>query len=152
MNRLQLSLLGKMVKSLPAGLMVAIGIATSGLVVPTDGNGTASAGPAVKIMGTKATLTIPHPIYRPTEYSIHFHDRERPSERHVVDIPGKGMHWQADATARGIRMNLVNFIDVGDGKLESDTLPVAETVLIMEIMDRVREIGGLRYPEEIEKV
>jgi len=24
--------------------------------------------------------------------------------------------------------------------------------LIMEIMDRVREIGGLKYPEQIEKV
>lgn len=40
----------------------------------------------------------------------------------------------------------------GDGKLESEVLPLSETILIMEIMDRVREIGGLRYPEFIEKV
>jgi hypothetical protein len=83
--------------------MIATGIATSGIIVPTDGNQSASAGPAVKIIGTKATITIPHPIYRPTEYTIHPHGPGRKPERHVVPIPGKGLHWQADATARAIR-------------------------------------------------
>ena len=83
-------------------LKIATGIATSGVAVPTDGNGQGSAGPGVKIMGTKATLTVPHPIFRPTEYTIHPHGDSKP-ERHIVDIPGKGMHWQADATARAIR-------------------------------------------------
>lgn len=41
---------------------------------------------------------------------------------------------------------------VGDGKLESEVLPLNETILVMEIMDRVREIGGLKYPEQIERV
>jgi hypothetical protein len=41
---------------------------------------------------------------------------------------------------------------LGDGKLESEVLPLEETILVMEIMDRVREIGGLKYPEHIEKV
>lgn len=43
-------------------------------------------------------------------------------------------------------------LTIGDGKLESDVLPLDETILIMEIMDRVREIGGLKYPEHIEKL
>ena len=72
---------------------------------PTDGNDRSSAGPAVKIIGTKASITIPWPIYRPTEYTIHYHDDEHPDERHQVYIPGKGMHWQADATARAIRIS-----------------------------------------------
>src|SRR5437667_6352406 len=94
------------------GLIIAMGVATSGLVVSTDGNGKASAGPAVKIMGTKATLTIPHPIFRPTEYTVHPHGSAEP-ERHVLHIPGKGMHWQADATARAIRnFCLLLLIDV----------------------------------------
>ena len=46
----------------------------------------------------------------------------------------------------------MRLIDTGDGELESETLPVAETILVMEIMDRVREVGGLKYPEEIESV
>jgi hypothetical protein len=88
---------------------LATGIATSGLVVPTDGPGNGIVGPAVKIIGTKATLTIPHPIYRPTEYTIHPHDSNKSPERHVFKIPGKGMHWQADATARGIRIFYLRF-------------------------------------------
>jgi len=40
---------------------------------------------------------------------------------------------------------------LGDGKLESEVLPLGETILIMEIMDRVRQIGGLNYPEKIER-
>ena len=84
------------------------GIATSSMVVPNwGGNFSDSAGPGVKIIGTKATLTIPPGIFRPTEYTIHsFADGKKP-ERHVVDIPGKGMHWQADATARAIRCSLL---------------------------------------------
>lgn len=89
--------------SLGADVFVATGIATSNIVVPTDGNGTGSAGPAVKIIGSKATITVPWPIYRPTEYTIHWHEQGKEPERHIVPIPGKGMHWQADATARGIR-------------------------------------------------
>jgi dihydrodiol dehydrogenase / D-xylose 1-dehydrogenase (NADP) len=87
-------------------MMIAIGIATSSVVAPNDGNGSASAGPCVKIIGTDATITIPWPIYRPTEYTIHPHGEGKKPQRHVVEIPGKGMHWQADATARGIRKNL----------------------------------------------
>jgi hypothetical protein len=85
--------------------MVATGIATSNIAVPTDGNHAATAGPAVKIIGTKTTITIPHPIPRPTEYTIHPHGKDKTPERHVVEIPGKGMHWQADETARAIRMS-----------------------------------------------
>ena len=112
-------------------------------------------------MGTKATITLPWPIYRPTEYTVHWHGEGKQPERHVVHIPGKGMHWQADATARGIRISprplLPPWIEranrgLGDGKLESEVLPLEETILVMEIMDRVREIGGLKCPEHIEKV
>ena len=85
------------------GLTLATGIATSAALVPTDGNRSGTAGPGLKVVGTKATLTIPHPIYRPTEYCIHPHSGGSTPERHVVEIPGKGMHWQADATAREIR-------------------------------------------------
>jgi len=36
--------------------------------------------------------------------------------------------------------------------LESEVLPTDESILMMEILDKVREIGGLKYPEHIEKV
>ncbi len=36
------------------------------------------------------------------------------------------------------------------GKLESDGLPWAESILIMEVMDEARKQGGLVYPDAIE--
>jgi len=85
-----------------------MGIATSGIASPTDGNELGSAGPAVKIIGTKGTITVPSPTFRPTEFTIHFHSKGSKPDRHVIDIPGKGLHWQADATARAIRKPLTS--------------------------------------------
>jgi hypothetical protein len=42
-------------------------------------------------------------------------------------------------------------INIGAGGVESDILPWTETILVMEIMDQVREIGGLKYPGRIEQ-
>lgn len=53
---------------------------------------------------------------------------------------GKGMHWEADEAARCLR----------DGKLESETMPLEESLLVMEAMDSVRAQAGFRYPEVIE--
>jgi len=50
------------------------------------------------------------------------------------------MFWEADEAARCMR----------DGKLQSEGLDWEESTVIMEVMDQVREQGGLKYPEEIE--
>ena len=55
---------------------------------------------------------------------------------------GHGTHWEVDAAARCLR----------DGKLEDDMMPWEESMLIMEAMDKVREIAGLRYPESVESI
>jgi hypothetical protein len=39
---------------------------------------------------------------------------------------------------------------LAEGRLESDVMPLDETVVIMEVTDRVREQNGLSYPVEIE--
>jgi hypothetical protein len=49
------------------------------------------------------------------------------------------MFWEADEVARCVR----------DGKLESEGLPWDESITIMEVMDKVRQQGGLTYPERI---
>jgi len=38
---------------------------------------------------------------------------------------------------------------LGDGELESETTSKEESIFIMEVMDRVREIDDLRYPEGV---
>lgn len=55
---------------------------------------------------------------------------------------GHGMHWEADAAARCLR----------DGRLEEEMMPLEESIVVMEAMDRVRELSGLRYPEAIESL
>ena len=37
---------------------------------------------------------------------------------------------------------------IGEGRTDSDILPIDETVAIMETLDEVRELVGVRYPQE----
>jgi hypothetical protein len=53
---------------------------------------------------------------------------------------GHGMYYEADEAVRCVR----------DGKIESETMPWDESIMIMEVMDEVRRQGGLKYPDEIE--
>lgn len=57
-------------------------------------------------------------------------------------IPGHGMFWEADACARAIR----------DGKKEADRCTLAESLMVMEIMDGIRRENNLLYPGTLENV
>lgn len=88
-----------------------------------------------------------------------------------IRAAGHGMFWEADEVARC----------VGSGKLESERMPLSESILVMEVspharpvlssvsrhapsranvcrltieqmMDEVRNQCGLKYPAAIEKV
>jgi predicted dehydrogenase len=117
----------------------AIGIATSGIHVATDPGDRGSI--AVKIHGTEGEIQVAHPAYRPQSYTIIPAAKGSKPVRKEMPIPaGHGMHWEADAAARCLR----------DGKLECETIPLEESILVMQAMDKVREIGNFRYPEQIE--
>ncbi|KAF8468315.1 putative Trans-1,2-dihydrobenzene-1,2-diol dehydrogenase [Kalaharituber pfeilii] len=119
-----------------------IGIATTNLYNATDPNATGS--PCVKIQGTAGEIHVGHPAYRPTKVTvIQGFGTEAVTETSEFPMPqGHGMHWEADAAARCLR----------DGKLEDDMMPLEESIIIMEAMDKVREISGLRYPQTIESL
>ena len=53
---------------------------------------------------------------------------------------GHGMFWEADEAATAIV----------EGRKEGKYESLAESVVIMEVMDEVRKQGGLVYPESIE--
>ncbi|RWA05157.1 hypothetical protein EKO27_g9945 [Xylaria grammica] len=55
--------------------------------------------------------------------------------RYEFATPGRGYTYEADATA----------LDVLAGKKESDVMPWAETLRVMEIMDEIRRQGGTVY-------
>lgn len=114
--------------------------------IGTDPNERKSAGPAIRIQATKGEIQVFGPAFRPERYRVipaKQKDRETPAVRDVeCPFPGngKGMYWEADEVARCLR----------DGKLESETLPWEESIVIMKVMDEARRQGGLTYPEKIE--
>ncbi|KAK2032233.1 oxidoreductase family protein [Colletotrichum zoysiae] len=121
------------------------GIATTSLRVATAPDGKGSTAPGIRIQGSKGEIQVAHPAYRPLSYKVIKKDAE---EVEVVECPipkdearnwGHGMFWEADECARCLR----------DGKLESATLPLSESLVIMETMDSTIKQGGINYPELI---
>ncbi|OWZ27420.1 hypothetical protein C347_06196 [Cryptococcus neoformans AD2-60a] len=55
-----------------------------------------------------------------------------------MDFPGFGLHFEADAVARSLKA----------GELENSRMPHAETEMVMEIFDKIREDGGYKFPTE----
>lgn len=126
----------------------SMGIALTSLRVATNPDGENMAGAAIRIQGTKGEIQVMDPAYRPTHYRVIMKDAGSKVEEVDCPIPtdsardgdGRGLFWEADEAARCIR----------DGRLESETLSWEESIIIMETVDKVREQGGLKYPEVIE--
>ena len=133
----------------PAGAPYAQGIATTNLRVAADPDERGSAGPAIRIQGTKGEIQVFHPAYRPNRYRIvrnagvALEGKGRALEEdHVVEMPGggRGFMYEADEAAKCIKA----------GKLESETLSWEESIVIMRVMDEVRKQNGLLYPDKLE--
>lgn len=123
-----------------------MGIATTSLRAASDIDGKNTAGPAIRIQGTEGEIQVMGPAYRPLQYRII--KKANPGQLEVVDCPipqdaarswGHGMFWEADECARCVR----------DGRLESETLPWAESIVVMECMEQALRQGGVEYPELI---
>jgi predicted dehydrogenase len=134
-------------KSTPTGLTTAHAIATTALRVDYDPDNLNSAGPAIRIQGTKGEIQVYGPAFRPSKYRfVPWRNRDKGEKGepkdYEFDFPGEGhgMFWEADEAARCWR----------DKALESEGISWEESTLIMDIMDEVRKQGGLTYPKEIE--
>lgn len=125
----------------PAGQSQAI--ASTHLRVSTDPDGQGSSRPSIRLQGTKGEIQIVGPAFRPEKYVVIPKKGEAGQIREVAcpfPANGHGMYWEADEVARCLR----------DGKLESETLPWEESIVMMEVMDEARRQGGLTYPDKIE--
>jgi len=92
------------------------------------------------LMGTQGRIRIHTPIFRPTTLTLSLTDQED----NVIEIPleGNGYNYQAAEVMRCLQA----------GKLESDTMPLDETLAIMKAMDQIRAQWGLKYPaDKLEK-
>ncbi|KZT67906.1 oxidoreductase domain-containing protein [Daedalea quercina L-15889] len=133
-------------------------IATTSIRYSSDPLGDLSAGPACRVHGDKGEIQIFPPLYRPTKTRLILRDGTVEDKEWPQPGPGKGsgwfngfggiqpegegqgMFWEADEAAYALV----------EGRKESPLLSWEESVLIMEVMDQVRQHGGLRYPEKIE--
>lgn len=88
------------------------------------------------LMGTRGRIKIHSPMFRPNKLTLSLDGQED----RVIEMPleGNGYNYQAAEVMRCLQA----------GKLESDTMPLDETLAIMETMDQIRAQWGLNYPME----
>lgn len=88
------------------------------------------------IMGTTGRIRVHAPIYCPVRLTL-----SRPEQGdEIIDAPleGNGYNYQA--------LEVMNCLRAG--KLESQIMPLDETLAIMKTMDKIRAPWGLKYPAE----
>lgn len=88
------------------------------------------------ILGTEGTIRIHSPWWRATALTLSVIGKED----EVIPAPftGNGYNYEAAEVVRCLRA----------GRLESETLPLDETLSIMRTMDQARAPWGLKYPTE----
>lgn len=137
----------------------AHGIATTSLRVATDPDQKGSAGPAIRVQGSKGEIQVFHPAFRPTKTKLVMNDgtieeRDFPQPgpdksqgwkngfggNWNPDGAGHGMFWEADECAYALR----------DGRKEGQYESLQESLVIMKVMDEVRKQNNMVYPEKIE--
>ena len=89
-----------------------------------------------EIMGTEGSIRIHAPWWVPKAMTLARPGRE--PERMEVPFIGNGYNYEAAEVHRCLRAGL----------LESEVMPLDESLAIMETMDRIRDQWGLRYPME----
>jgi predicted dehydrogenase len=88
------------------------------------------------IMGTKGRIRVHTPMFKPTTLTLSIRGRDE----EVIKLPlvGNGYNYQAVEVMNCLRA----------GQLESEIMPLDETLQIMRTMDEIRAQWGLKYPME----
>ncbi len=88
------------------------------------------------LTGTQGRLRLHPPFYQTDELTLSLAGRKEKSFRHRRI--GNGLHYQALEVMECMRQ----------GRLESDVMPLDESLAIMETLDSIRAQWGLHYPGE----
>lgn len=88
------------------------------------------------LTGTRGRLYFHPPFYRTNDLTL-YRDGRRPRRIHRR-LTGNGLHYQALAVMECLRQ----------GRLECATMPLDESLAVMETLDAIRAQWGLRYPGE----
>ncbi|KAL8334565.1 hypothetical protein RB598_009035 [Gaeumannomyces tritici] len=133
----------------------AVGVALTSLRVGStyEPGGSFARSPAVRIQGTRGEIQVLGYGYRPDGFRV-LRRVGGDGKAEVVEVEeedfvvpkdparagwGHGMFWEADEAARCVR----------DGRLESDGLPLDESVVMMQVMEEALRQGGVKYPDLI---
>jgi predicted dehydrogenase len=88
------------------------------------------------ILGSDGMIRIERPSWRPTHMTV---SRSGQADEAIeLPFPGNGYQFEAAEVARLLR----------EGRIESDVMPLDETLAIMRTLDRIRAEWGLKYPME----
>jgi predicted dehydrogenase len=90
-----------------------------------------------EVAGTSARVFIDSDFYRPTNLTLTYPKSTELKYESGYD-PSLGLAFQAVHFAKLLQA----------GKLESDLQPLSDTLAVMQTMDTIREIIGVRYPNE----
>ncbi|CAJ0548671.1 Ff.00g022840.m01.CDS01 [Fusarium sp. VM40] len=90
-----------------------------------------------RIEGTKGHIVVEGVAAAPASFTV-YKGEDTEGKKFEFERPGRGFYWEADAVA----------LDIAAGKVESDVMPWAETVRVLEIMDEVRRQGGAKFPQD----
>jgi len=135
-------------------------IATTSLRVATAPGGTDDA-PSIRIQGPKGEIQVFPPAFRPTRTRLILKDGTIEDKQWPQPGPGKGSGWyngfgdtqQAEGEGQGMFWEADEAATaLLEGRKEGKYEGLAESILIMEVMDEVRKQGGLVYPEKIESI
>ncbi|KAG5802818.1 hypothetical protein H9Q74_008051 [Fusarium xylarioides] len=132
----------------------SLGLSNDGVAKEND-----AVVPNIRIQGQYGEVQIFPPAYRPTRTRLILKKGLVVDKQWPQPGPGKGsgwytgygpalnpegeghgLFWEADDAGRGIV----------EGRKEGSRLGLDESILIMEVMDKVRSEAGIRYPNEVE--
>jgi predicted dehydrogenase len=89
-----------------------------------------------RIIGTDGWIALPPPFWHGDRAIVQIHGKA--PQEHRIPFEGNGYNYEAAEVARCLR----------DGKVESDVMPLDETLQIMQTLDRIRQEWNLHYPME----
>jgi predicted dehydrogenase len=92
--------------------------------------------PAFRIMGSKGRITVHPPLFNPTKMTIT--DANQVDELMEIPFIGNGYNYEIEEAMRCLR----------ESKMESDIMPLAESLDVMSTMDEIRSQWNLKYPME----
>jgi len=141
--------LAHMILGTPSGITSSATIGSTGvdeqtaIILSYDGGQMAILSTAIRtstpqeatIIGTDGWIKIHRPWWISDTLTLY-----ADGDKHTIPCPvtGNGYNYEAEEVGKCIR----------SGKLESDIMPLDETLSLMQVMDQIRKQIGLRYPAD----